>query len=204
MERSGVDGRTQRRTRNVDVVVNAVLGLLGEGRGWPSASEIANRAGLSERSVYRYFDDLDQLARAAVETQTARGDHLFQPLDVPEGAGLDERIDRLVEHRTAMFDLVGAIVHAARARVGLHGAIAEALDRRRNQMRDQLEALFAPELTAAGAGTAAAAEDLLAALEVVTGFEALQILRVDQGRSGARAKRIMRQVVAALLASPGS
>jgi AcrR family transcriptional regulator len=195
MDRTEVDGRTQRRVRNMDVVVNAVLGLLAEGRGWPSAADIAARAGLSERSVYRYYDDLDSLARAAVETQTSRNDHLFQPLDVPEGAGLDERIDRLVEHRTAMFELVGAVVHAARARSGLHSAIAEALELRRRQLRVQLAALFAPELAAAGS------DDLLAALEVVTGFEALQILRVDQGLSAARAKRTVRRMVAALLAA---
>jgi AcrR family transcriptional regulator len=199
MDRTEVDGRTQRRVRNMDVVVNAVLGLLAEGRGWPSAADIAARAGLSERSVYRYYDDLDSLARAAVETQTSRNDHHFQPLEVPEGAGLDERIDRLVEHRTAMFELVGAVVHAARARSGLHSAIAEALELRRRQLRAQLAALFAPELEAA-----AGSDDLLAALEVVTGFEALQILRVDQGRSAARANRIVRRAVAALLAAHSS
>jgi AcrR family transcriptional regulator len=197
MERTGVDGRTQRRVRNMDVVVNAVLGLLAEGRGWPSAADIAARAGLSERSVYRYYDDLDSLARAAVETQTSRNDALFQLLEVPDGAGLDERIDLLVEHRAAIFELVGAVVHAARARAALHEAIAEALELRRRQMRAQLAALLAPELAAA---SPAEAEDLLAVLEVVTGFEALQILRVDQGRSVARTKRILRRTLASLLA----
>jgi AcrR family transcriptional regulator len=201
MDGPAVDGRTRRRARNVDVVVDAMLGLLGEGRGWPSASEVAARAGLSERSVYRYFDDLDALARAAVETQTARADHLFQALDVPPGAGLDERIDRLVDHRVAMYEQIGSIVQAARARAGLHAPIAEALAHRRRQMRDQLTGLFAPELDAArehdGAPTA---EDLLAALEVVSGFDALHTLRVDQGRSSARTRRIVRRAVAALLA----
>src|SRR4029453_1186288 len=83
---AAVDGRTQRRTHNIDVVVDAMLQLLGEGQPWPSAADIAARAGLSERSVYRYFDDLDALARAAVETQIGRADHLFHPLDVDPGA----------------------------------------------------------------------------------------------------------------------
>jgi AcrR family transcriptional regulator len=200
MEGPAADGRTRRRARNVDVVVDAMLGLLGEGRGWPSASEIAARAGLSERSVYRYFDDLDALARAAVDTQTARADHLFQALDVAPGAGLAERIDRLVDHRVTMYDQVGSIVQAARARAGLHAPIAEALAHRRDQLRDQLAALFAPELDAVRSHDGApAADDLLAALEVVSGFEALHTLRVEQGRSAARTRRILHRAVAALL-----
>lgn len=191
------DGRNRRRARNVDVVVDAMLGLLGEGRAWPSAGEIAARAGLSERSVYRYFDDLDGLARAAVETQTARADHLFRPLEVPEGAGLDERIGLLAEHRTTMFDQVGRIVQAARARSSLHEPVAAALAHRRDQLRAQLEALFAAELAAVG--DRAARDDVLAALEVVTGFEALQALRIDRRRSVAAARRILHRAVAALL-----
>lgn len=203
MDRPAVDGRTQRRARNVDVVVDAMLRLLGEGRAWPSAAEIAAEAGLSERSVYRYFDDLDGLARAAVETQTARADHLFQPLTVAEDAGLDERIDQLVEHRVTMFDQVGAIVYAAGARATLHEAIAVALAHRRRQLRDQLSALFVPELAAAGPGDHDR-DDLLAALEVVTGFDALQTLRVDQRRSAATTARIVRRAVGALLAAGNS
>ena len=190
---AAVDGRTQRRTHNIDVVVDAMLQLLGEGRPWPSAADIAARAGLSERSVYRYFDDLDALARAAVETQIGRADHLFHPLDVDPGADVGERIDRLVDHRIAMFDEVGRIVQAARVRATLHEAIAVGLAHRRRQLRAQLQALFAPELTRP------ATEDLLPALEVVTGFEALQVLRVDQGHSATRTRRILRRTLTALL-----
>jgi AcrR family transcriptional regulator len=194
MSQPAVDGRTQRRAHNIDVVVDAMLQLLGEGQPWPSAADIAARAGLSERSVYRYFDDLDALARAAVETQIDRADHLFHPLAVEPDADLAERIDRLVDHRIAMFDEVGRIVQAARVRATLHGAIAVGLAHRRHQLRAQLSALFAPELAPPEA------EDLLPALEVVTGFEALQVLRVDQGHSAARTGRILRRTLTALLA----
>jgi TetR/AcrR family transcriptional regulator of autoinduction and epiphytic fitness len=196
MDGPAVDGRTRRRARNVDVVVDAMLGLLGEGRGWPSASEVAARAGLSERSVYRYFDDLDALARAAVETQTLRANHLFDPL--PDDGDLDTRIDRLVEHRVALYGEVGPIVHAARLRAALHAAIATGLARRREQLRAQLEALFAGELAAAGDD--AAREDLLVALEVATGFDALHALRADRGCSPEQTGRILRRTVVALLA----
>jgi TetR/AcrR family transcriptional regulator, regulator of autoinduction and epiphytic fitness len=203
-----VDGRSRRRARNIDVVVDAMLQLFADGKAWPSAGEVAGRAGLSERSLYRYFDDLDALARAAVETQVARADPLFLPLEVAPDASLAERIDRLVDHRVAMFDQVGPIVQAARARASLHPAIAEALAHRRGQLRSQIEELFAPELAAAdqagtgdgdGGSDASRRDDLLAALEVLTGFEALQGLRADGRRSAARTRRILRRAVTALL-----
>jgi TetR/AcrR family transcriptional regulator, regulator of autoinduction and epiphytic fitness len=183
-----VDGRVQRRAQNVDIVVDAMLHLLAAGDPWPSAGDIAARAGLSERSLYRYFADLDALARAAVETQVARADHLFQPL--PGGGPLDERIARLVAHRVMLHDEVGAIVHAAGLRATLHDAVAQGLAHRRRQMRTQLRELFAPELEG---------DDMLVALEVATGFEALRALRVDRGCSAARTGRILRHTVEALL-----
>jgi AcrR family transcriptional regulator len=185
-----VDGRVQRRTQNIDVVVDAMLHLLAAGNPWPSAADIAARAGVSERSLYRYFDHLDALARAAVETQVARADHLFQPL--PGGGPLDERIDRLVAHRAMLHDEVGAIVHAAGMRATLHDVVAHGLAHRRRQMRSQLRELFAPEL---GEGD----DDRLVALEVATGFEALRALRVDRGCSAARTGRILRHTVEAVL-----
>ena len=86
-----VDGRTLRRTRNRTAVIAALLEIIREGNLRPGASEIADRAGVSHRSIFRYFDDLDDLVRTAI-------DHAFEqagPMaDIPDiGSGsLDERI----------------------------------------------------------------------------------------------------------------
>ena len=58
---SSVDGRNLRRQRNRQAIVNALLELYEEGRIDVSASLIVERAGLSERSLFRYFDDLNDL-----------------------------------------------------------------------------------------------------------------------------------------------
>ncbi|HEY3143741.1 MAG TPA: TetR/AcrR family transcriptional regulator [Acidimicrobiales bacterium] len=185
-----VDGRSQRRTQNTDLVVDAMLDLLASGNPWPSGADIAEKAGLSERSVFRYFDDLDTLARAAVERQVQRANPLFEPL--PADGTRDERIDRLVAHRLVMFDQVGAIVQAARMRSAMYEAIAIGLAVRRSQLRRQLQILFATEVEGE--------DDLLAALEVVSGLESLQALRVDRGLSARRTARILHRSISALLA----
>jgi AcrR family transcriptional regulator len=189
-EAEAVDGRSRRRTQNIDVVVDAMLELFASGNPWPTAADIAARSGLSERSVFRYFTDLDTLARAAVETQVARANHLFESL--PADGTLDERIDRLVSHRVQMFDQVGPIVRAAQARASFAEAITVGLAHRRAQLRAQLQDLFAAEVDSRS--------DVLLALEVATGFEALQGLRGDRGCSAARTRRILKQMVTALLA----
>lgn len=187
------DGRNHRRTRNIDLAVDAMLGLLAQGRLWPTAAEVAHQAGLSERSVFRYFEDLDALALVAVDTQIQRADHLFTTL--PADGSRAERIDRLVDHRLHLHDEVGAIVLAARLRASLNETIAEGLAQRHRQLRQQLRELFAPEL----AGELTGDDDLLTALEITTGLDALHALRTDRACSPDQARRILHRTATALL-----
>ena len=56
-----VDGRSARAQRTRDSVVGAVLDLVSTGQARPTAREIADAAGISVRSVYVHFDDLEDL-----------------------------------------------------------------------------------------------------------------------------------------------
>lgn len=176
------DGRTVRRLQNADAVVDAVLDLIAEGNLRPGGAEIAERSGVSLRSLFRYFDDLDALAETAVARQTARKDHLFQPLD-PTG-DLDTRVQRLVDHRLGLWQEVGPVVRAVRVRAPLRPAVIDAIEHRYEQLRDQVRALF-PEADAEQA----------VAIDLLTGFEALERLEGDR-----RARRLLRRAVAAVLA----
>ena len=59
------DGRRLRREANRQAVIDALVSLYADGHYLPSAAEVAERSGLSPRSVFRYFDDTDDLTRAA-------------------------------------------------------------------------------------------------------------------------------------------
>ena len=50
---SAVDGRSLRRERNRQDIVDALLGLIENGETEISAALIASKAGLSERSIFR-------------------------------------------------------------------------------------------------------------------------------------------------------
>ena len=181
------DGRRARRGRNRDAVVEAMLELYGEGNLAPSSDEIAQRAGLSPRSLFRYFDDIDDLARAAIDRQLARVLPVT-PIDVDADASTAERITALVEQRARVFERIGNTGHVARMRAPFQPVVAEQLVESRAFFRHQIERLMAPELAAMSSKQASTA---LAAVDVLCSFEAYNLLRDDQGLSRTRAVGVL-------------
>ena len=146
-----VDGRRVRRDRNRDAVVDALLTLYGEGNLEPGSAEIAERAGLSPRSLFRYFDDVDDLCEAAIARQAER---ILPLTDIAAGPTdpLDSRIGAFVNQRITMFDAMGHVGAVARLRAPFLPLVAAELSRMRGFLRDQLRQLFAGELAALPAG----------------------------------------------------
>src|SRR5262245_32726547 len=102
-----LDGRRARAERNRDAVVEAILDLIREGDDNPSVNAVAERSGVSVRSVFRHFDDLETLHTAAIEVHVGQVWPLFE-LDVPDGP-VDGRIAVLVEQRAALFEEIAPI-----------------------------------------------------------------------------------------------
>jgi TetR/AcrR family transcriptional regulator, regulator of autoinduction and epiphytic fitness len=193
---AGDDGRTQRRQRNRDAVVEALLAMVAEGELAPGTDEIAARAGLSSRSLFRYFDDADDLCRAAIARQHERvGALLDAPVDT--AGSCDERAVAVVEQRVRLFDAMGEVGRLARLRAPFQPLIADELTAARRVLRRRLAAAMAPELDALGTG----AERALDAADVLCSFEAYRLLRDDLGRSRRVAVAVMASGVAALLVS---
>ncbi|HEY9557550.1 MAG TPA: TetR/AcrR family transcriptional regulator [Acidimicrobiales bacterium] len=177
------DGRSLRRDRNRMAVIDAVLALYDSGNLAPSSDDIAERAGTSVRSVFRYFDDVDDMLRAAIGRQQERLEPLWT-LDSFDGLPLDERIERFVAARVRLLDGMGNVGLVARMRAPFQPLIRAELDRVRATMRGQVALVFAPELAALGPDGAA----VLAMLDVTCSWEARDLLRGDQGLSDAAAR----------------
>ena len=191
------DGRRARRGRNRDAVVEAMLELYSDGNLAPSSDEIAARAGLSPRSLFRYFDDIDDLARAAIDRHLARVLPLT-PIDAEADAPLVDRIAALVEQRARVFEAIGNIGRVSRMRAPFQPLVAAELTQSRVFFRKQIKRLMARELSAMAAARAA---NVLAAADVLCSFEAFQLLRHDQMLSRARAATVLGDTLAALFAS---
>ncbi len=191
------DGRRIRRDRNREAVVEAMISLYDEGNFAPSADDISDRAGLSARSLFRYFEDIDDLCRAAITHQLQR---VRPTLTVSAGSGdaLSVRIAAVVDQRLRMFDAMGSVGHVSRLRAPFQPLVAAELRQARSFLRHQLERCFATEL---GAMPEDVSASMLAVADVVCSFEAYQLLRQDQQLSRSRAGRTLADALSRLFAS---
>ncbi|HKY65240.1 MAG TPA: TetR/AcrR family transcriptional regulator [Acidimicrobiales bacterium] len=189
------DGRNQRRDRNRDAVVSALLELYREGDTGPSAEQIAQRAGISARSLFRYFDDVDALVRTAIARQQQHLAPLYA-LDAPPDLPVGERIERFVAARVRLLQGMGEVGRVARTLAARQPLILAELARIRHALRVQLTETFAPELDALAADER---RRTLAAADVVVSWEAYDLMHNDQGLPADEVGPAMAAGLAALL-----
>src|SRR5437764_15268085 len=67
-----IDGRHARSERSRQAMVDAVLDLLKEGVLRPSSAQIAERAGVTQRTLFNQFGDMDSLIGAVASRQVQR------------------------------------------------------------------------------------------------------------------------------------
>lgn len=193
------DGRTARRDRNRDAVLDAVIELFREDAMFPAPADVAARSGVSTRSVQRYFEDMEELVRAAM----GRHLELVGPLFEVPGLGVGpqaERVERIVAARLRLFGTLAPMMRAALLRMRSNELIRQRVMEARRQVRDQVAAMFAPELDALPAGPA---REVLDALDVLLEFESMEHLRATTGRTDEEAAASLCRAVTAMLASTG-
>ena len=168
-----VDGRTLRRTHNRTAVIAALLAIIREGNLRPGASEIADRAGVSHRSIFRYFDDLDDLVRTAIDHAFTEAGPLAEIPDIAVGS-TDERIARFVDARFALFESVDGPMQLARMRAPSIPSIDEGIAEIAELFREQIAEHFAVELAPA---SDAERPLLIDAILVLTSYDSFTIHR---------------------------
>ena len=168
-----IDGRTLRRSRNRDAVIASLLDLIREGKLNPGAAEIAERAGVSHRSVFRYFDDLNDLVRTAIRQDFLAAEPLIEIPNIGEGT-LEERAANLVEARLALYEYVRGTALVARMRAGSMPDIDAELVTVNMFYREQLRQQFEEELDAWSQNET---ESIVDACLVLTSFDSFDLHR---------------------------
>jgi AcrR family transcriptional regulator len=187
------DGRLARGARARTAVVDALLDLLEEGDLRPTAPRIAERAGISLRSVFHHFADLEALFAAAAERQTTRWRGLVRPIG-PDGP-LATRLAAFVRQRARVLEAVSPVRRAALRMEPFSPEIRARLQQVRELGRRDVERVFAHELAAR---RPAARRELLAALQATSSWPTWESLRAHQGLTAARARRVLTRILAAL------
>jgi TetR/AcrR family transcriptional regulator, regulator of autoinduction and epiphytic fitness len=188
------DGRTVRAERTRQALVDALFGLLEEGELRPTAERIAERAGVSERSVFQHFRDRDALVEAVSRQQYERVIREVDPVDA--SLPLAERLDAFVTQRARLLEQVSPVVRAGRLFEHDSDVAAGWLTSARSAAANEVERVFRRELQRAEAGERAV---LLAALVSAASWAAWEGYRVHQQLGAERSRAAMRTTLAALL-----
>ncbi len=189
-----VDGRVQRGERTRQAIVHALLDLLNEGVLEPTSQQIAATAGVSVRSIFQHFEDLEALYADLARAQDERTRPWFDGLDAR--GDLSTRIDALARQRRDLFEHIAPVRHAIGSRARTSASLAARLEDVDRQLRVQVAEQFADEL---GARRGAARDDLLTALDLLWSFDAWDRLRAVQGLAPEGAARALVRASRSLL-----
>lgn len=196
-----LDGRQGRTLRSRRALCDACLDLVQEGVLQPSADQIAERAGLSRRSVFNHFSDLAALYDDVVEAGLERCAPLRE--EIPAALPLASRVAKLAEVAARFFEATTPLRRsmAVSALVGPVQSEAVRVGRALlRQQRDQVAALFAAELARLAASDRA---ELVEALTAAVSPASWEHLRASRGLSLPRARAVMRRTLEALLRDAG-
>ncbi len=195
-EPAATDGRRLRRQQGRLAVTDAMIDLVLEGHVPPQAELVAERAGVSLASVFRYFATLDELRHEAIGRYFERYSHLMAIPDIGEHS-LTRRIDNLVRARVAYHEAAAPMCRLARRQAAAVSEISDTLESVRSTLTDQLSAHFAAEL--AGLRPSARRE-LVAVIAALTSFESWDLLH-RAGLDRNAVNRALRQSLQRLLNS---
>ena len=194
------DGRRLRAARNYEAVVGAVLDIVRECPPnviyLPSAAEVAARARVSERTVFRHFADLDALFVAAASR--IRPIQLIYLGPRPDAPGLDERIEALVGLRSKLYERIAPVRRVAIYLSQTHPLVVEQLAEAYAIARSQVSDVFAPELSRLDAKRRSL---MLDALDLASSWSSWDALRTLQSCSVPRTRRVVTEVLTDLLAT---
>jgi AcrR family transcriptional regulator len=188
---SAVDGRSLRRERNRQDIVDALLGLIENGETEISAALIASKAGLSERSIFRYFDDVNDLYRSVCDLAFSK-EIEYALIDDAGVGSLDTKIENFVNQRVRIYTMNEKIAPAARSFAFKNPIIKNQLVVGRKLLRTQIIKHFAEELSVFDKQQQQVA---VAIIDSLTTFEHYDMMRSDQKMSVQTIKSILTESI---------
>jgi TetR/AcrR family transcriptional regulator, regulator of autoinduction and epiphytic fitness len=192
------DGRAARSHRTRQAIVEAMRALHAEGDLRPTAPRVAERAGVSVRTVWQQFADMETLLLEA----SRRDDEIMQSLmeHIEPDQPLQTRIALFVGERSRILERMAPSWRAAR----VHEPSSEQL--RHNKVlvlgmaKAEVEKVFAPELTKLSDDKRQRLLDSVHAISIWSFWESL---RSELGLGMSQARELVRTTLTAVLADAG-
>jgi len=184
------DGRRQRSDESRRRIVEAMLEFAREGQAQPSAEEVADRAGVGRRTVFRLFTDMETLYREMHAVMMSRIEDIKA---IPiKGDTPAERLECIIERRVRLYEEIMPIKTAADTLRQQSKFLQEAHENVVQLLRLMLQFLLPKEIKDDS--------DKFEALDVALSLETWRRLRQDQKLSVKNARRVWEKMVAAIIA----
>ena len=197
----GRGGRQGRTARSRLAICDACLDLVQAGALQPSADQIAERAGVSRRSIFNHFADLAELYDAVVEVGMQRCAPLLEEISLREPVA--QRVERLVRVRSTFLEATAAFTRALTAQSLVGPAAEQARRVSRDALRLQhreVERLFRPALLDLSPTERA---EVLEAMSTALSPLLWEYLRRSRENSMSRARAVMKRTLTAILRDAG-
>lgn len=191
MTRQVSDGRILRSQQSRQSIIDAMIELVEQGVLEPTAEQVAARAGLAMRTVFRHFNDMDSLYREIARRMQARA----QPLiDEPvNGASWQITLHNIVDKRARLYEDLLPMRRAADALRHRSPFLQREEARFGRLARGVLERAVPQAL----AGDAARFE----ALDALLSYEMWIRLRTSQRLSASAARNVLHTALDGIIAS---
>ena len=164
------DGRIQRSERSREAIVQALLDLIGEENLTPTAEQVAVRAEVGVRTVFRHFSDMETL----FATISERLLHQIEALVVHEvqQGPFEARLESVIDRRLSLFGKLSPYMRSSALQRSRSAFLQAQHARDVRALRRDLQRSL-PELDREE-------PELLDLLEVLLSFEAYNRLRTEQ------------------------
>ena len=140
------DGRRMRTERGRTAVVEALIDLVNEGKH-PTVAQVAERAGVSDRTVFRYFPDREAMYTAAAVEVFPKVAHCIS-LFPPKGP-TEVRLRELLKLRVEITQIAGKIAQWVESDDKPSDLQRTIVALRVEHLRQQITIWLAPELASA-------------------------------------------------------
>ena len=191
------DGRTLRSASTRRAVAEAYLNLVDGGDLRPTARAIAAEAGVSERAVFRHFQDMDTLHSEAAVLQIQRvGRDIPEP--APVTGPLAERAALLARRWCTLNERVSPVRRVALLHEPFSTEIARRLAWIRKLARTEIESTLQEEL---GGGDGPARRRAVAALSAALSWETWNEVRTRHDLEFEPALETVTSTITAILAT---
>lgn len=167
-----IDGRTLRGRRTRAALVNTVLAMVERGELRLTAPSIAHAAGVSIRSLFQHFPDLESLWVAAADKTLELTLPLIGP--IPSEGPLDVRVAAFLDQRTKVLETTTPMRRAASLLAPFSEEMRRRFENARKIAAGELQRAFGHEL-------ARCPDDLrprlFVSLEIATSWSAWESMR---------------------------